>query len=100
MLNLAKVKELQGKYPEAAADALKLANIRVPGSAIFAMEGYMTAINNYKLAGDKANALKTLETAKQFIASIPPEQQTQSLVQYMLFLNLMTAEIDMVKAAK
>ena len=81
MLNLAKVKELQGKYQEAAADALKLANVGVPGSTIFAMEGYMTAIHNYKLAGDKANALKTLETAKQFIASIPPEQQTQSLVQ-------------------
>ena len=100
MLNLAKVKELQGKYPEAAADALKLANVRVPGSAIFAMEGFMTAIHNYKLAGDKANALKTLEAAKKFIASIPPAQQTQSLVQYMLFLNVMSAEIDMAKAAK
>ena len=99
MINLALLKEMQGKYKEAAEEAMKTAKIRVPGSTLYAIEGYIAAARNYDLAGDKVSALKTIDNAKVFLQGLPPEQRS-AMLNYNVIFNIMASEINSTAASK
>ena len=100
MINLALLKENQGKYKEAADEAMKIAKVRVPGSTLFALEGYVAAVRNYNLAGNKAAALKTIEDAKTFLKGLPQNPNNEMAIQYSIVFNLMASEINSAVVSK